>query len=263
MRKWSLDQLSVIGATPAEYVEIAACAGYDAVSPLMGIEDNWPLPVVPFSTDDPKTAGMVQSLKGTGLKLNEADGFVITPEFDRAGMRQGLELIAVLGANNAVSLVFDDEPNRAFENLAWLCDEANDAGVGVVVEFTVLSEIPSLRAARGLIDKIGPDKLAMRVDLMHLAQANETPADMLALPEGMIRGAQLSDAPANLDIENYARIAMGERMAPGDGELPVNAFLAAVPDSVTVGLEIPFKNPGDLREHAKMLLERAKSLETD
>ena len=262
MRKWALEQLSVIGAMPAEFVEIAAYAGYDAVSPLVGMEDNGPIPIVPFRADDPKTAAMIRALNDTGLGLNEADGFLIVPDFDRAGMRQGLEFIASLGANKAGTLIYDTETNRMLENLAWLCDEAHDVGLDVTVEFTVASLLPSLHAAQSLVEKIGPDRLGVCVDLLHLAQVGETPNDMLAVPEGMIRGAQLCDAPANLDMEKYMHVAINERMAPGDGELPVRAFLAAVPESVTVGLEVPKENAGDLREYAKMLLERAKSFET-
>lgn len=263
MRKWALDQLTVIGATPAEYVEIAAYAGYDAVSPLVGTEDNGPIPIVPLRADDPKTAGFVKALKNTDLELNEADGFLITPEFNRAETRQGLEFIATLGASKAGTLIYDDENNRMLENLAWLCDEAHDIGLGVSVEFTVLSLLPSLRASLDLISIIGSDKLGVCVDLLHLAQTDETPDDIRAAPEGVITGAQLCDAPANLDMEKYSHVAMNERMSPGDGELPVEAFLAAVPESVMVGIEVPNENAGDLGQYAKTLLQRAKSFDVD
>jgi sugar phosphate isomerase/epimerase len=40
----------------------------------------------------------------------------------------------------------------------------------------------------------------------------------------------------------YAEEAMYERMAPGEGELPLADMLAALPDDRVVGLEIPMRS---------------------
>ncbi len=57
---------------------------------------------------------------------------------------------------------------------------------------------------------------------------------------------------------------MAERQAPGDGDLPVRAFLQALPDHVPIGIEIPQKSLakqgiGHL-ERARRLLVRTQSL---
>lgn len=261
MRRWALDQLTVLGVRPAEFVDIAAYAGFDAISPFLGLGGSGGLPTVPLRAGDPETVAMGGRLKDTGVRLNQVDGFVISEDFDPRGIRAGLELVAEMGANNAVTLIFDGDEIRAYEHLDSLCEMAEEVGIGVVLEFTALSQVPSLAAALGLVEKIGGDRLALLVDLLHLAQAGETPADMAALPAGMIRGAQLCDGPAGLDMERYTRVALEERMVPGTGELPVADFLAAVPDSVIVGLEVPLKEPRDLRERAKLVRDSVRALD--
>ena len=261
MRRWALDQLTVVGVRPPELVEIAARAGYDAVSPFIGIGES-PLFTVPLIAGDPDTVAMARRLKETGLRLNQVDGFVIAPEFDTDAIRAGLELASTMGANNGVTLIFEPDPSRAFDRLSWLSEAGREAGIGIVLEPTPLSRVPSLEAAVELINRVGDDNLGLLVDIMHLAQAGETPADVAALPAGLVRGAQVCDAPANLDAETYARMAMGERMIPGDGDLPVGDFLSALPEGVIVGVEAPVPSIEDFNERAKTVLHRARSLDT-
>ena len=66
-----------------------------------------------------------------------------------------------------------------------------------------------------------------------------------------IFGAQLCDAPAHLSDDEYLRRAMGDRLYPGDGELPVRAFMAALPEAMTCAIEAPFLAEQDLLARAK------------
>ena len=43
----------------------------------------------------------------------------------------------------------------------------------------------------------------------------------------------------------YMEEAMFERMVPGQGELPLQAILAAVPADVIVGLEVPLRSQAE------------------
>lgn len=261
MRRWSLDQLSVLGVRPAELVEIAARAGYDAISPFIGLGDSGGLPTVPLRAGDPDTLAMARALKDSGLRLNQADGFAITPDLDVEAANRAVDLMAEMGANNIVALLFDPDEARCFDRLAALCDKAESAGIGVVLEFTEISFLHSLADTLQLIERLGRSHVGVLIDLLHLAYAGEVPADIAAVPPGLIRGAQLCDAPAGLDNENYVRVAMGDRMAPGTGELPVVEFLAALPESIIVGIEAPVSEPRDWNERASMLLDCALQIE--
>ena len=61
----------------------------------------------------------------------------------------------------------------------------------------------------------------------------------------MIASAQICDGPAHPSHEQYAYNALYERQLPGEGELPMVDFLAALPPHVTVGVEVPLKSLAD------------------
>ncbi len=55
----------------------------------------------------------------------------------------------------------------------------------------------------------------------------------------IIARAQLSDGPAEMPPDRQFAEAIGDRLIPGEGALPLREFLAALPDGITVGLEVP------------------------
>jgi len=262
MRRWSLDQLTVVGVRPVELVEIAARAGYDAVSPFVGLDNSSGLFTVPLRAGHPETVGMIRALRDNGVRLNQVDGFAIGEKFDMEGARRAIELVAEIGANNIVALLFDSDESRGFDTLAALCEEAASADMSVAIEFTALSKLPSLASTVQLIKKLGRSRVGILVDLLHLAQAGESPADLAKVPHGLIRGAQLCDARTGLDAQTYFHVAIKERMAPGTGELPVREFLAALPTDITVGVEVPMIEPRDWQTRASMLLDCARRVDS-
>ena len=75
-----MGQLTVCGVRPVELVDIAAQAGFGAISPFMGIGGGGSLPVVPLRVGDSETVAMAKRLKETGLIINIADGFALSDE---------------------------------------------------------------------------------------------------------------------------------------------------------------------------------------
>jgi len=241
MRTISLDQLTVMGVRPAELVDIAAQAGFGAISPMMGLSRGSDLPVVPLRAGDPDTLAMARALKDSGVFINNADGFTLSAGTVMDDLRAAVDLMAEMGARGLVTLVFDSDRARAFDNYCQLRDWAQAAGLTLLLEFTALSQIGSLREALAWIDRAGGDNLAVLVDLMHLNRSGETPADVAALAPGVVRGAQLCDGRREVTAEEYLDQAMNERMVPGEGEYPVVEFLAALPRDLVIGLEIPLR----------------------
>ncbi len=68
------------------------------------------------------------------------------------------------------------------------------------------------------------------------------PTELRELGPEKIGYVQLSDTTLKPRLKSYMEEAMYERMAPGDGELPLAEILAAVPADVVVGLEIPMRS---------------------
>jgi sugar phosphate isomerase/epimerase len=64
-------------------------------------------------------------------------------------------------------------------------------------------------------------------------------ADIAALDPDLIGYVQLCDAPSMSKFGSYMEEALHERLAPGDGELPLLEFLRVLPRQVIVSLEVP------------------------
>lgn len=259
MRNWSLGHLTVVRARPAELVEIAARAGYDAVCPIVGLVSYEGVPVIPLRMGDPDTLAMARALKSTGLRINTADGFVLSDHTDMQRAAAAVSLMAEMGAGNINVIVSDSDLSRGFDHLCALASMAQSAGVPVALEFTPLSSIASMQDALRWIERTGSANIGLMVDQLHLAQSGEAPADVAKLDPSLVRAAQLCDAPAGMDFAAYAHRAIYERMAPGDGELPVREFMAALPPGLTCALEVPRMDETDLTARAQRMITAARS----
>ena len=127
-----------------------------------------------------------------------------------------------------------------------------------------ISALKTLDDAVAFIGRAGQPNVGLQIDLMHLMKSGGTPADILRIDSALISSAQLCDGPAEPTDEQYAYNAIYERQLPGEGELPVIDFLRALPESVTVGLEVPLtslaKQGISPQERAKRCLEAARRM---
>ena len=182
---------------------------------------------------------MKRAIKATGVVVNSADGFVLRDDTDMKRASAAVSLMAEMGARNINTMVFDSDLTRGFDRLCELTVIAQNAGIEVVLEFMPMSRIASLQDALHWISRTGSANIGLMVDQLHLAQSGGTPADLATIDPSLIRAAQLCDAAADMNSATYQRVAIYERMAPGDGELPVREFMAALPPGLTCTLEVP------------------------
>ena len=71
------------------------------------------------------------------------------------------------------------------------------------------------------------------------SRSGSTPSDLAAVVRRFIGYIQLCDIPLVAKYDDYSYEARFDRLAPGEGELPLFDFLAAAPRDVIVGLEAP------------------------
>lgn len=258
----SLDQLSLVDAPPVAFVDIAADVGFDAISPLAGGGEG-PFPLHRLAIGDPATEAMKRRLAARGLVVNNLDGLVVMPEMDWGDFRRMVDVACHLGARHGVTLILDPEPERAAESFARVREIADAAGLPMLLEFTAISSVPSLAGAIDYLDRAGAS-LGIVIDILHLSYAGETATDVARLDPTRIGSAQICDAPATMTLADYRYRCMLERASPGDGELPVVEFLAALPANVSIGVEAPLKGLADRGvpplERARLLHDRARAV---
>lgn len=257
----SLDNLSVVGVSPSEFVDVAADAGFDAISPFAGGSKR--VDAHRLAIGDEATETMIRRLKARGLIVNALDGMVVKPRMDWDEYARLIETGLHIGAQRGITLIFDMDRARAEDSFCRLSEMCANAGFPLAMEFGRLTGTPSLAAAAAFVS-LSDHPVGLLIDLLHLIQGGETPADIARVDPALIVAAQLCDGSALLDDERYMYEALHERSLPGDGELPVVAFLKALPPHAAIGLEVPMTSlvEGGVshRERARLLHDRARAL---
>lgn len=72
------------------------------------------------------------------------------------------------------------------------------------------------------------------------------------------RSVQICDAPAKIPETTEAIIAeaLSNRLAPGDGELPIKAILAALPKEATISVGVPMAKIASNEERAQFVFDK-------
>ena len=234
----AIDHLTVLGAGPEEMVEIAAALEVGLIGPI-SLEPG----VMPGAFDlrpgTADTAVMKAALARTGVRINNMDCAALWPETSFDVLRAKLEGAAELGARGVATLSFDPDAGRYFENFCRLGEITRELGLLLVLEFTPLSQLPTLESAVDLVRRAGLAHARVLVDFMHLTLSGGTACDLAGLGADIISGAQICDGPRERTMEQYGHDAMACRQLPGEGEYDFAGILAALPQGVPVALEVP------------------------
>jgi sugar phosphate isomerase/epimerase len=110
----------------------------------------------------------------------------------------------------------------------------------VAVEFYPVSQVRSLAEALDLIAQAAaPGAVGVNVDLLHLMRSGQGLAALATAPADRILFGQLCDGPADLDPRLWAREAAQQRALPGEGDFDLPGFVAAMPASTRLSVEVP------------------------
>jgi sugar phosphate isomerase/epimerase len=237
MSRLGIDMLTVFGMLPADHVRLAAKLGCAHIStgltnvPMrrLGVPDWDMFPDWSLVTDAPLQQEMKTAMRDNGIRIGLGEGFGVRSGSDITDRADDLDLMAELGAEhiNAVSL----EPD--------LADMVGERDMIFTIEFAPPNAISTLQSALAAIDHIGAGKSRLLLDTMHYFRSGATVADLAALDPDLIGYVQLCDAPLVSDGGSYMEEAMFGRMVPGEGDLPLRAFVAALPQDMPIGLEVP------------------------
>jgi sugar phosphate isomerase/epimerase len=212
-----------------ERLEVAAETGFTGVgllhADLLAIEQT-----TPFSK-------LRQRLQELGLRHVEVECLIewfTTGEQRKASDRQRADLLRAaegLGARH-IKVNGDLEGKQwpadtLAEEFARLCREAAQVGAMVAIEFMPFSGIPDAQSALEIVNAAGEPNGKLLVDTWHVARAG-TPLDEIAqLPSDVIAHVEIDDALAEPEGGMW-NDTIHNRLLPGEGELDVVGFLAAI-----------------------------------
>jgi len=257
-RALSLHQLTVMDATPPELIEIAAAVGCPHVGVFVRSSAR-PNVSYPLINDDPTRRAVLERCRGLGVTVHNLEVFIIGPATDPAEFEQDLAMGAALGGARLTALIGDPDLSRAFDRFCDLCARAAAHGLAVHLEFHAFSEVKSLTAARRFLAESRPANASVALDALHLYRNDggvDGLKDIAPLPIGY---AQICDGPLAMDPADAFAEAIGDRMAPGEGEFDLMRFVRAIPRDVVIDVEAPSRA---LKEKGFSPLDRARHMTT-
>lgn len=256
MRKLGIELISVYALPPVPFVELAGSLGCSSVSmvlePLAYNPERYPH--YSLRSDPALRSEVRKALAGSGVEIGLGEGFIVrapgapadlfVPGDDdmRERWARDLEIMADLGVPIVNAVCLDDDFSRGIDQLGLFADLAGANAMVATIEFCpgfgAIRDLPAALRAATLVG----DNLRLLIDPMHLIRSGGVVADLAAIDPKLIAYAQLCDVPIEPPHGDYLEEAMNERVAPGAGELPLVDFVAALPEDVTVSLEVPQKS---------------------
>ena len=232
-----LDFLTAVEASPPELADLAAANGCGAIAIMVHPAEG--VPDFGMAYDTPMRRETRRRCRELGVAIDMIEGFLLKPETDIAAFRAALESGAWLGARSVNVLLRDPDVQRLRENFTAFCDLAGDYGLAVVTEWSRRTPLKSPAEAAAFLTAATHGAARLQLDSLHLFRAGFTVSDVSALDPRIIGRAQLSDGPTGMPVERQFEEALGERRVPGGGDLPLGAFVDALPDGITLGIEAP------------------------
>ncbi len=245
MNRLGIEMLSVFGMPPVEYVDLVADLGCRYITAgLVGFAPLKSLGYPPFSLRDdvPLRRRLLTVMADRGVSISLGEGLLIVPGIDVRSYAADLDVMAELQIPRINTVSLEPDRARTFDQLAALTALAADRGIATCVEPVVGLSIADLPTALAAVEYVGRDDVSLLIDTMHAARFGADADELRSLPAERIGYIQLSDTTLQPRIANYAEEAMFERLAPGEGDLPLADMLAALPGDRVVGLEIPMRS---------------------
>ncbi|UFH48223.1 sugar phosphate isomerase/epimerase family protein [Pseudomonas sp. KNUC1026] len=246
--------LTALELAPLELVREAARAGFDAVGLRLhpAMPGGVAYPLRPASTE---LAQLRQALGNEGMVVNDIEFIALTPDVNLAAVPWMLETGASLGAHSLTVSGDDPDSGRLAARFAALCELAAPLGLVVNLEFMRWRVVGNLSQALAVVEAAGQANGGILVDALHLFRAGNTVAEVAQAPRHWLHDVQSCDAPFEAPTgDRIVQEAREGRLLPGEGGLPLQALLAALPVGIRFSAEVPRPVPD-----AQVRLEQAAS----
>ena len=235
-----LAYLSVVGAHPVEQIEAAADAGFATVGLRLVAPRGLAL-LHDIVSDIVLQRGIERALQATGVEIYDVDAITLAADTDVPALARTVEVAAQLGASVVQVVVEDPDLARAQARFALLCEMARVRQLAIAVEYMRWRSLRSLAQAAAFVAGASQPNAFLCLDCLHVSRCGDTTADVAALPAGAVGYVQLCDASAQMPTTTDQLLAEARngRLFPGDGTLPLQDLLDALPADVPLSLEVP------------------------
>ena len=231
--------LTALELVPTRLVREARHAGFSAVGlrlhPVMAGAQAYPIAAGSQAMRELRAV-----LAGEGVRVTDIEFVSLTAQTRVADYQALLAAGAELGAKSLTVSGDDEDVARLAGNFAALCEIAHGHGLRVDLEFMRWRPVGTLQQACAVVTGAGQANSGVLVDALHLFRSGGQVADIAAVDPRLLRAVQLCDAPMLAPAEALIIPEAREgRLLPGEGQLPLAALLAALPEDVDISVEVP------------------------
>jgi sugar phosphate isomerase/epimerase len=250
----ALEFISALGMPPPEMIALVAALGLKrcgmAARPITRNERAhaaWNL-----LDDRALLHDTCSALADHGVSLSLGEGFLISPGALPDSHLRTLDVMARLGAPKVNAISIGGEGEAAIAAFRTFAAQAAERDMTTTVEFLPMLPPATFAQACAFAAACEVDVL---VDAMHFFRSGGVIGD-LAGSAASIGYVQICDVPMPAILADYGYEAAQERLLPGEGALPLAAFIAALPRPVTIGLEVPLMRRAIEGENLTQLLSQ-------
>lgn len=243
--------LTLLGCPPPQLVQVAADAGFDFVG-LRAVPATKGEEEYAFTGPDSVLDETLKRLADTGLYVRDLEFLTLDADVTPERWLPVLETGARLGASYLSVVGADGDLARLGDNLAALTQDAKKHGITPTLEPITYQPVHTIAAAADLARAAG---CAVLLDTLHMHRFGAVPDELRALEPELVPHLQLCDAPLAepANLRRPERLPLGQstdgsdlklesralRSLPGEGEIPLTDYLAALPAATPVSVEAP------------------------
>lgn len=250
MDRLGIEFISAMGMPPDDFVRLAGDLGVSRISlsPRPITDNPHGYPAWDLTTDPALVRATRGAMEECSVRLGQAEGFLIMPGIEIADSEAMLDMMTQLGAPAVNAVVIEPDQKRALDQYSALAEMAADRGQLAMVEFMPMMLPPgNLAEALDFTAKSDAPNGRVLIDSMHFYRSGSRSAELAGIDLSSIGYIQLCDVPmpetagatTEEGMQGYGEEARHHRLCPGEGDLPLGEFLAALPRDLTVGLEVP------------------------
>lgn len=253
-RLLSAAHLTAIDLPPPALIRASARAGFDAVG-LRLLRVTPETPGYPLMDDPPQLRATLAAMAETGLIVHDIEFVRITPDLVPEALLPLLDAGAALGARHLICAPYDPDLPRLSATLARIAELARGQGLGVVLEFFPWTPVPDLETALRVTEGTGAGVL---VDALHFDRSASSLDLLRRTDPARLPFGHLCDAPVHppYSTDDLLHAARAERLPPGEGQIDLRAWLAAMPADCALAVEVPM-TALTLASGAEAVLRRA------
>ena len=269
MDRIAIEFITALGQNPVDFVHLAADLGVPRIgiglSPIVVVPED--APRWSMREDAALHAAVKAALAERGVAAVLGEGFLIHPQMEIGDSARDMDLLADLGAERVNIVAIEPDTARCHDQFGTFADMAGARGMKATIEFLPGVPVGDLASALDCVRASGRGNAGVLIDSMHFFHSGGTIAELEAVDPALIGHAQLCDLPEVFAYEAYSDQAKFERLAPGEGVLPLREFIKALPQTLLLGLEIPQRAKAlagaDHRERIGAIVEATRSFTTD